>query len=122
MASPLCILLVDDSEIVRMFVSALLEERGHVVSSIDDPDDIDAALARARPDIVLIDLSFPPAKTERLAQVLRSRPDPVRFAVLSDRPVPELERARERLGAMAYVEKGAGPAIVTCVEALCASG
>lgn len=53
------ILIVDDEPGVRDATRALLERQGHAISEEADGLNVAAAVALARPDLVIIDLSMP---------------------------------------------------------------
>src|SRR5262249_7109493 len=54
------VLIVDDDAVVRLATSTALRSRGYdVVTAVDGSEAI-GAVAQGRPDVVLLDLSFPP--------------------------------------------------------------
>lgn len=115
------VIIVDDSEIIRAVVGALLSERGHVVVELDDPRRIGAEIATSKPDLVLVDLSFPEDETLHVAQVMQSEGRGVPLVVFSDRPDSALEAATARLGAAGFLRKSTGSELAEGVEAFAAA-
>jgi CheY-like chemotaxis protein len=54
------ILIVDDNTVVLKAMSLLLTKRGYEVLSAETPEETIAILGRNRPDLILLDLDFPP--------------------------------------------------------------
>lgn len=54
------ILVVDDNAVVQKAMSLLLASRGFEVLSAGSPEETLAVLGRVRPDLILLDLDFPP--------------------------------------------------------------
>ena len=99
--------VAEDSLIVREGLTRLLESRGHaVVAAVDRPDRLAAEVARARPDVVVVDIKMPPTFTDeglRAAAVIRHRHPDVGVLVLSQYVAPGyvtwlLEQAPDRVG------------------------
>jgi CheY-like chemotaxis protein len=71
-SSPIRLLIIDDDEMSRELLVALMEAKGHTVSSAESGD---AALAllesRPRPNVILTDMQMPGSTPERLAGRLR---------------------------------------------------
>lgn len=62
-ARPLNIVLADDERLFRSALAALLESRGHqVTAQVGDADALRTAVARAEPDLAVIDIRMPPTK------------------------------------------------------------
>jgi DNA-binding NarL/FixJ family response regulator len=59
------IVLADDNYLVREGTRSLLEDAGdlEVVASVDDADQLLAAVERERPDVVITDIRMPPSHT-----------------------------------------------------------
>lgn len=118
------VLVVDDHKVVRQGLRFLLgqEEGIEIVGeSIDGHDAIDA-VARLRPDVVLLDLLMP--KVDGLAAlplILRSRPE-VRVVVLtSDQDDDRIVEAIQA-GALSYLLKTAGVEEVVAAVRAAAAG
>ena len=54
------ILVVDDNAVVQKAMSLLLAKGGYEVLSAETPEETLAVLGRNRPDLILLDLDFPP--------------------------------------------------------------
>ncbi|HEY5042641.1 MAG TPA: response regulator, partial [Verrucomicrobiae bacterium] len=59
-AAPKTILVVDDNEIVIKTISLKLQGAGYRVVTAMDGSEAVAAARRERPDLILLDISFPP--------------------------------------------------------------
>jgi len=99
--------LVDDHQIMRDGLRALLEVRGHtVVGESADPTAALADLVRLRPEVLLLDLNLGGRSGLELQAELRRRQLPVRSVVLTMSAQPHQVAEALRLGAHAYVLKG----------------
>jgi CheY-like chemotaxis protein len=54
-----CVLVVDDDEEIRTFLATLLGDEGAAVLQAADSDEALETAARARPDLITLDLSMP---------------------------------------------------------------
>lgn len=99
--------LVDDHQIMREGLRALLEARGHtVVGESDDPTEALADLLRLSPDVLLLDLNLAGRSGLELQAELQRRQLPVRTVVLTMSAQPHQVAEALRLGASGYVLKG----------------
>lgn len=99
--------LVDDHQIMRDGLRALLEARGHsVVGESADPTEALADLLRLRPEVLLLDLNLGGRSGLELQAELQRRQVPVRTVVLTMSAQPQQVAEALRLGASAYVLKG----------------
>ena len=103
--SPRKILLVDDSPIVRAVVVHALSASGLEVSTIDDPRALDEAVARERPDLLLVDATFPDVTDDELVQVLARHVAALPVVMFSDRAAADVEALVTRTGARGAVPK-----------------
>jgi two-component system, NarL family, invasion response regulator UvrY len=113
------IYLVDDHQIMREGLRAMLEAKGHqVVGDSADPTQALADLQRVRPDIVLLDLNLGGRSGfELLAEMQRHRLT-TRCIVLSMSAQPRDVAEALRMGAIGYVLKGsAGSELMSAIEA-----
>ena len=99
------ILLVDDSALVRAVVVHALSASGLEVSTVDDPRRIDEALAKDRPDLLLVDATFPGVTDEMLVEAVSRRSSELPVVIFSDRPETEVRDLVERSGARGFVPK-----------------
>ncbi len=54
-----CVLVVDDDEEIRIFLATLLADEGAAVLEASDGDEALETAARAKPDLITLDLSMP---------------------------------------------------------------
>lgn len=100
------ILLVDDSEIVRETVRLTLGEQGYEVVTLDGPFGFSRALLDERPDLVLMDVSMPALRGDRLAEVAkRSALHTCPIVLFSTHPEEELKALAAECGAAGYIRK-----------------
>jgi DNA-binding NarL/FixJ family response regulator len=106
-ATPLRVLLVDDSPRLRQRVRAALERAGLVV--VGEAADGAQALAQAtahHPDVVLMDLCMPGMDGIQATQALRSQQPKIRVVLWTGRDDTQLASAIRRSGAHAGLPKG----------------
>jgi DNA-binding NarL/FixJ family response regulator len=106
-ATPLRVLLVDDSPWLRQRVRAALEQAGLVV--VGEAADGAQALAQAtahRPDVVLMDLCMPGMDGIQATQALRRQQPEIRVVLWTGRDDTQLASAMRRSGAHAGLPKG----------------
>lgn len=107
---PMRVMLVDDDPARIAALEMPLRALGHeVVATVVTTADLQAAVRRYQPDVILIDVDAPSRDTlESLDQVSRDQPRPiVLFASQSD---PETIRRAVRAGVSSYVVDGLNPA------------
>ena len=93
------VLIVDDHPAFRESASALLEAEGFaVVGEAADGDEAIAAVARLRPQVVLLDIQLPDLDGFAVAALLARGPDPPSVVLISSR---EAAAYGPRLGAAA---------------------
>ncbi|TSA10421.1 MAG: DNA-binding response regulator [Comamonadaceae bacterium] len=111
--------LVDDHQIVREGLRAMLEAKGHQV--VGDSADMTQALAdllRLNPQVLLLDLNLGGRSGFELLAEMQRRNLPIRCIVLSMSAQPRDVAEALRLGASAYVLKGsAGIELTNAIEA-----
>lgn len=99
--------LVEDHQIMRDGLRALLEARGHtVVGESADPTQALADLLRLEPEVLLLDLNLGGRSGLELQAELQRRHLPVRTVVLTMSAQPHQVAEALHLGASAYVLKG----------------
>lgn len=99
--------LVEDHQIMREGLCALLEARGHtVVGESQDPTQALADVLRLDPAVLLLDLNLGGRSGMELLAELQRRHLPVRTVVLTMSAQPHQVAEALHLGASAYVLKG----------------
>ncbi|HEX8916599.1 MAG TPA: response regulator [Humisphaera sp.] len=104
------ILIVDDSAVMCDLMAGLLARHGHRPTCATDSQKAWAALERATPDLVLLDLVMPKPGGLQLLKMLRSLPEFQRLPVIiltGSLSRQDLADARA-IGAQGYVLKQAG--------------
>jgi len=111
--------LVDDHQIMREGLRALLQALGHeVVGESADPTQALADIQRFGAEVLLLDLNLGGRSGLELLAELQRRRLPVRCVVLTMSAQPHHVAEALRLGAIAYVLKGsAGSELVKAIEA-----
>ena len=110
------VLLVDDDALVRAGLSMMLNGAGGlvIVGEAGDGDQVPAAVAKHRPDVVLMDLRMPRvdgiAATRRLRSVPTGAPRPPEVIVLTTFDADENVLGALRAGASGFLLKDALPA------------
>jgi DNA-binding NarL/FixJ family response regulator len=100
--------LVDDHQMVREGLRAVLQAAGHqVVGESADPTEAVADLVRCQPQVLLLDLSLGGRSGMEVLVELQRRALPVRVVVLTMSAQPQHVAEALRLGAAGYVLKGA---------------
>ena len=111
--------LVDDHQIMREGLRALLEAVGHkVLGESADPTQALADLLRLRPDVLLLDLNLGGRSGFELLAELQRRNLPTRCVVLTMSAQPRQVAEAMRMGASAYVLKGSpGSDLMSAIDA-----
>jgi DNA-binding response OmpR family regulator len=103
------VVVMDDSEVVRLAVAGALEDSGYAVRGAADLRELEAALAAGAPDLLVLDVQMPEMFGDDVALVLRQvrsmRVPIILFSGIEEAALAE--RGRES-GADAWVTKGAG--------------
>jgi DNA-binding NarL/FixJ family response regulator len=109
------VLLVDDDALVRAGLSMMLDGAANlvIVGEAGDGDQVPAAVAKHRPDVVLMDLRMPRVDgitaTRRLRSVPSSAPRPPEVIVLTTFDADENVLGALRAGASGFLLKDAPP-------------
>lgn len=100
--------LIDDHPIVRESLATLLGGRGHhVVGQSDDVTQALSEIVRLAPDVIVLDLNVGRRSGFEILALVADRRLSSRVVVLSSSERPEQVAEAMRLGAAAYVRKGA---------------
>jgi CheY-like chemotaxis protein len=116
------VLVMDDSEVVRMAVAAVLEDSGYDVRAVANLAELEAALAASAPDLVILDVQMPEMFGDDVAQVLRRvRNYDLPIVLFADIEDAALAQRGREAGADSWVTKRAGVvALLAKVEELVA--
>jgi DNA-binding NtrC family response regulator len=124
-ASAPSILLLDDDPDVGLAAQLLLRRRVAPVTCLRRPAELDSALKRLRPALLLLDLNFGPGRTDssqglRLLDEIQTRPRPPVVVVLTAHANIDLAVRALKHGAFDFVTKPWDNVrlIATCREAL----
>lgn len=111
--------LIDDHQIMRDGLRAMLEAVGHqVLGESDDPTQALADLLRLRPEVLILDLNLGGRSGFELLAEMQRRQIPTRCVVLTMSSQPRQVAEALRMGATAYVLKGsAGSELINAIAA-----
>jgi len=111
-AAEIRVLIVDDDALVRAGLSMMLNGAGDLVVAGEaaDGDQVPAAVARDRPDVVLMDLRMPRVDGITATRRLRAAPQPPEVIVLTTFDADENVLGALRAGASGFLLKDAPPA------------
>ena len=100
------LLIVDDHEEFRRSASALLRAEGFDVvgEAADGPQTIEA-VARLRPDVVLLDIQLPGIDGLSVAEQLAAGPDPPAVVLISSRDAPAYGPRLQHAPARGFIRK-----------------
>lgn len=122
---PVRVVLADDEPLLREGLRTVLEASGaiEVVGLAGDGDELLAAVAAHRPDVVLVDVQMPGADGLAALRVLCARPDAPAAAVLTTFDLDEYVAEALQIGVQGFLLKDAEPdALVRAVLDLAAGG
>jgi DNA-binding NarL/FixJ family response regulator len=108
-ARPIRVALVEDHHLVREGLRLVLAGASgfEVVGEAAAQEDALELVARTRPDVLLLDLTFPDGDSLPLLRALRSRHGDLRIVILTMHSDPETVRQALAAGASGYLVKGA---------------
>ncbi|HVT67253.1 MAG TPA: response regulator transcription factor [Trebonia sp.] len=111
-AAEIRVLIVDDDALVRAGLWMMLNGAGDLVVAGEaaDGDQVPAAVARHRPDVVLMDLRMPRVDGITATRRLRAAPQPPEVIVLTTFDADENVLGALRAGASGFLLKDAPPA------------
>jgi CheY-like chemotaxis protein len=102
------ILILDDEEVVRKVVRAMLEGQGYRVLEASEGAEALRLLGEERPDLILVDLTMPGMSGIKFVETLRKQVKmPVPFIILTgtDPSEIDIEKLSEALGARSILQK-----------------
>jgi len=109
---PVRVLIVDDDALVRAGLSMILggAPEVRVVGEAADGDEVPAAVAACRPDVVLMDIRMPRVDGLAATAAVRQLPDPPEVLVLTTFDADEYVLRALRAGASGFLLKDTPPA------------
>jgi DNA-binding NarL/FixJ family response regulator len=108
------VLLVDDHELLGMGITTLLHAAGDLVvlgQALDGAQAVEMAL-RLQPDVVLMDLSMPTMDGVEATRLIRESVPDARILVLTSFSDTTRVRGAMQAGAIGYLLKDCGPAVL----------
>jgi DNA-binding NarL/FixJ family response regulator len=115
------ILLVDDHEVFRRYVSSMLKEEANVQIIGEAEDGLEAVKqAKAlQPDVILLDIGLPEINGLEAARQIGEIANKVRIIFLTQESSPEVVHEAFELGAWGYITKAqVGAELLPAVEAV----
>ncbi len=108
-SAPIRVGLVDDHHLVREGLRLVLagDDRFEVIGEASTKADASDLVAASKPDVLVLDLTFPDGDALPLVRDLRSRHPALRIVVLTMHSDPETVRQALAAGASGYLVKGA---------------
>ncbi|MFJ9008007.1 response regulator [Streptomyces canus] len=118
------VLLVDDDPLVRAGLSLMMggAEDIEIVGEAADGTEVEAAVDRTRPDVVLMDIRMPSVDGLTATERLRGRPDAPQVVVLTTFHADEQVLRALRAGAAGFVLKDTPPAEILAAVRRIAAG
>ncbi|MFG2797946.1 response regulator transcription factor [Streptomyces pseudovenezuelae] len=118
------LLLVDDDPLVRAGLSLMMggAEDIEIVGEAADGNEVEAAVDRTRPDVVLMDIRMPAVDGLTATERLRGRPDAPQVVVLTTFHADEQVLRALRAGAAGFVLKDTPPAEILAAVRRVAAG
>jgi DNA-binding NarL/FixJ family response regulator len=118
------LLLVDDDPLVRAGLSLMMggAEDVEIVGEAADGTEVEAAVDRTRPDVVLMDIRMPAVDGLTATERLRGRPDAPQVVVLTTFHADEQVLRALRAGAAGFVLKDTPPAEILAAVRRVAAG
>jgi two-component system alkaline phosphatase synthesis response regulator PhoP len=109
------ILIVDDEANIRQLVRFNLEKEGFTVSEAEDGDACLEAVARGKPDLIVLDIMLPGKDGLEVCRLLKSRPETAGIAIIMlTAKVEEIDTVLGlEMGADDYVTKPFSPRELT---------
>jgi DNA-binding NarL/FixJ family response regulator len=99
------VLLADDHRAMLDRIRSLLSDEFSVVGAVMDGDELVAAAAKLRPDVIVLDISMPKVNGLEAAARIAAKGQSPRIVCLTAHEEPDFMRAAWDAGALAYVTK-----------------
>ena len=99
------VLLVDDNPAIRDQIAQVLRGEFDVVEMLPDGASLQAALARSRPDLLVLDIMLPGPSGIELARRLTNTGCPARIVFLTVQEDADIAREALAVGGLGYVVK-----------------
>jgi len=115
------ILLVDDHEVFRRYVSSMLKEQANVQIIAEAEDGLQAVkqAEALQPDVILLDIGLPGINGIEAARQIGEIANKARIIFLTQESSPEVVQEALDLGAWAYITKvHAGTELLPAVDAV----
>ena len=98
--------ILDDEEVVRKVLRAMLEGRGYLTLEASEGGEALRLLTEARPDLILVDLTMPGMSGIEFVEALCKQVKmPAPFIILTGTDREEIEKLSEALGASSFLQK-----------------
>ena len=108
------VMVVDDSPVVLEHVRHALERAGHTVITRESALGTASQVIKARPDVVMLDVSMPAIDGDRLVTVVRDVKKDIILILHSSLPAARLQQISEASGAHGYIAKTADSTHFLC--------
>ena len=114
------ILVAEDNPLLQKLVKRSFEREGYVVAQATTAAEMTSELAKATPDLIVLDVGLPDADGRDLLAKLKKDPKTLSIPVIvwSGRDAESDRRIALDLGAEDYVEKGPASELVRKIERL----
>ena len=114
------ILVAEDNEVLQRLVKRSFEREGYIVMQATSAAEMTSELAKATPDLIVLDVGLPDADGRDLLSKLKKDPKTAAIPVIvwSGRDAESDRRIALDLGAEDYVEKGPASELVRKIERL----
>src|SRR5262245_17794695 len=118
------ILVADDHRVVREGLKRIIEQSGEmtVVAEAADGAEVISKMAKAKPDVVLLDISMPGRNGLDVLKQLKSKFPNLPILILSQHPEDQFALRALRAGASGYVTKDSAGAELLAAIRKVASG
>lgn len=112
----LCVLVVDDSEMVRRILRMLLGSRDWTICEADSGRDGIAKFKRIKPDVVVLDLAMPDMTGIEAAKVMSSSDSKIPIVLFTILEIEGIERTAAEAGIRAIVPKNNAWSLIPEIE------